>query len=218
MSTATKISASDRRHIRSHLDRAVSLDADLAKVIAEVGYPEPRKRAADFATLLQVIVSQQLSTKVAAVITARLQRLCHGQITWRKILLRSEQQLRDCGLSWRKVEYARNLAMMIRDRQLQLSDFPQMETEEVIRQLVAIRGFGRWSGEIFAMFALQRHDIYPADDLALQVAVQRYAGLSKKPGGRDTTEFAQRWSPYRTSVALLMWKYYGATTLVHCPG
>ena len=213
MSTITDIRPADRRRIRSQIDRAVFLDPELASVLSEVGYPEPRKRSADFATLLQVIVSQQLSTTVAAVISARLEKLCGGHITWRKILLRSEQQLRDCGLSWRKVEYARDLAAMIRDKELRLSDFPEMETEEVIRQLITIRGFGRWSGEIFAMFALQRHDIYPADDLALQIAVQRYNGWKDKPTGKVTAEYALRWSPYRSAVALLMWKYYGATTL-----
>lgn len=109
MSALIKITSNDRQCLRRQLKRAASSDPGLVKVIEQIGYPEPRKRHADFATLLQVIISQQLSTLAAAAINAKVTRCCGGYPTWRKILNRSDQQLRDCGLSWRKVEYAKGL-------------------------------------------------------------------------------------------------------------
>ena len=102
---------------------------------------------------------------------------------------------------------------MIRDKQLNLDQLASLRSDVAIEKLIQIRGIGRWSAQIFAMFALNHGDIFPSDDLALQVAVQRYHGLSKRPSSSKTEELAQRWSPERTAVALLMWKYYGAATL-----
>ena len=203
----------DKAKLRRHLKKAGQLDPELNQLIERIGYPEPRSRSADFATLLQVITSQQLSTKVAAVIFGRVVRLCNGNVTYRKILNRSDQQLRDCGLSARKVEYAKSLAQAVKNKSLVIESLPSMSTDEVVATLSALRGFGRWSGEIFAMFALGHQDVYPADDLALQVAIQRYKNLSERPNAKLTREFSEVWSPYRTAVSLLMWKFYGAATL-----
>ena len=207
------ITAADRARVRRECRRAAQIDPSLQQIIDRCGYPEPRQRGADFATLLQVIISQQLSTKAAAAIGRKVRRECGGKITWRRILNRSDTALRDCGLSTRKIEYAKGLARMIQRRDLVIEDLGELPPEDVIDELVKIRGFGRWSGEIFAMFAFGHRDIYPADDLALQIAVQRHLGLKEKPSGRQTAEIAARWSPHRSAVALLMWKFYGATTL-----
>ncbi len=207
------ITSEDHVKLKRELKRAVRIDPDLGQLVCRVGLPEPRKRSPDFETLLQIIVSQQLSTHVSAVISGRLKKLCGGRITWRKILNRSDEELRQCGLSWRKVEYAQNLAEIIRQKKLDLALLAHMDSEAVIRQLTEIRGFGRWSGEIFAMFALDHKDIFPADDLALQIAIQRYLELQQRPKGKQTAEIAKRWSPHRSAVALLMWKFYGSTTM-----
>jgi len=207
------ITKNDRVKLKRACNKAIEIDPQLKEVIAVCGYPEPRKRSPDFATLLQVIISQQLSTKAAAAIGAKVSRECRNAVTWRKILNRSDETLRACGLSARKVEYAKGLAEMFRTKQLNLAELQKMNTEAVIAKLVQIRGFGRWSGEIFSMFALGHPDVYPADDLALQIAVQRYLGLAEKPDGKQTAEIAMRWSPYRSAVSLMMWKFYGAATL-----
>ena len=195
------------------LDSAALLDPGLRRLVDALGYPEPRPRSPGFATLLRVIVSQQLSTTVAAVIWQRLEILCHGHVTWRKILNRSSDQLGSCGLSRQKVEYTHGLAQMIRQKTLDLEAMGRLDAESAMLELVKVRGIGRWSAEIYAMLALRHDDIFPAGDLALQVAVQRYESLSKRPGIKETAMLAHKWSPHRTSVALLMWKYYGATTL-----
>lgn len=207
-----------RRIVANELRRAAQLDPGLQRLVDALGCPAPRIRAPGFATLMSVIVSQQLSTPVAANIRARLERLCRGQITHRKILNRSDAQLRACGLSRQKAEYIRGLARLVAARRLDLDALHTMDAETVIDALTEARGIGRWSAEIYAMFALGRRDIFPAGDLALQVAVQRYACLPARPDAKRTAAFAERWSPHRSCVALLMWKYYGAATLDDAAG
>lgn len=202
-----------RRRVANDMRRAAQLDPGLQRLVDRLGCPEPRIRAPGFATLLSVIVSQQLSTQVAANIRARLEKSCRGVITHRKILNRSDAQLRACGLSRQKVEYIRGLARMVAERRLDLDALHGLDSADVIDALIEVRGIGKWSAEIYAMFALQRRDIFPAGDLALQVAVQRYARMQTRPDAKRTAAFAERWSPHRSCVALLMWKYYGATTL-----
>ncbi|MEM7196282.1 MAG: DNA-3-methyladenine glycosylase 2 family protein [Pseudomonadota bacterium] len=202
-----------RQKLRRSLQQACRLDPGLKSVIAEYGWPEPRYRNNSFETLVQVIVSQQLSTHAAAAIAARVKTSCRGNITWRKILNRSEQQLRDCGLSYRKIEYAKELAMAVKTGVIDFDELTAMTTEEVTDKLTAVRGFGVWTAEIYAMFALNHKDIYPKDDLALQVAVGRYYRLPERPTPKETAALSRKWSPHRTAVALLMWKYYGSTTL-----
>ena len=202
-----------KRQLRRELRRAALLDPGLQDLMDAIGCPEPRIRIPGFATLLRVIVSQQLSTAVAAVIWQRLERLCRAPVTHRKILNRGGDPLRQCGLSWQKVEYTLELAQRVRDKTLDLEGLGQFDAEGAIAELLKVRGIGRWSAEIYAMFALGHADIFPAGDLALQVAVQRYASLDERPDAKTTGLLAEKWSPYRTSVALLMWRYYGAATL-----
>lgn len=202
-----------KRALKQELQRAVRLDPGLQRLLDALGCPEPRIREPGIATLLRIIVSQQLSTGVAAAIWQRLEKLCRAPVTHRKILNRSDAQLRACGLSRQKVEYIVGLARMVRQKDVDIDAIGRLDAEDAIAELIKIRGIGRWSAEIYAMFALGHADIFPSGDLALQVAVQRYANLIVRPDAKTTAVMAKKWSPYQTSVALLMWKYYGATTL-----
>lgn len=213
MITGRRTTPTPRRQLARELQQAALLDPGLQRLIDALGCPEPRVREPGFATLLSIIVSQQLSTGVAAAIWRRLEKLCRGPVTHRRILGRDDAQLRQCGLSRQKVEYIRGLARMIADRDLDLDAVRGLGAEAAIAELLRVRGIGRWSAEIYAMFALGHRDIFPAGDLALQVAVQRYASLGARPNAGATAALAEKWSPHRSSVALLMWKYYGATTL-----
>lgn len=201
------------KNVRQELRRAVLLDPGLQRLIDALGCPAPRVREPGFATLLRIIVSQQLSTGVATAIWRRIEKLCRAPVTCRKILNRSGDQLRQCGLSRQKVEYAHGLARMVRQKTLDLEGLTRLDAESAVAELLKVRGVGRWSAEIYAMFALGHNDVFPAGDLALQVAVQRYASLGERPDVTKTAARAKKWSPHRTSVALLMWKYYGSTTL-----
>jgi len=195
------------------LDVAAALDPKIKSVIEEHGYPESRSRVHGFETMLRIIVSQQLSTKVAAVIWGRVEALCNNEVSAQVVLTLPEDALRECGLSWQKVGYAKGLAKRIDSGLLSPEALVDMPTDEAIKALIEIKGYGVWSAEIYAMFALGRADIFPAGDLALQIAVQRLDALAEKPSEKQTREIAKRWSPQQSAVAVLMWHYYGATTL-----
>lgn len=195
------------------LQQAMLLDPGLRRIVDKIGYPSPRVRPSGFATLLRIIVSQQLSTNVAAAIWARLEKLCRRQITCHKILKYDAGQLKQCGLSRQKVGYIHDLARMVAQKTINFKAIERLDTEQVIAELCTVRGVGQWSAEIYAMFALGHRDVFPAGDLALQVAVQRYECLSERPAAKQAEKLATKWSPHRSSVALLMWKYYGSATL-----
>ena len=202
--------------IRRQLNQAVRLDPGLKPLLNKLGYPEARSNPPGFSTLLRIIVSQQLSTGVASSIWAKLEKICRGEITRRKIINRSEAELRACGLSKQKIGYAKGLAQMVATGELDLAglaDLAQTDAARVITELTHVRGIGVWSAEIYLMFALGHPDIFPSGDLALRVAVQRYHNLPERISAQQTAELAEKWSPVRSSVAVLMWKYYGATTL-----
>ncbi len=203
----------DREALQSELDQACQLDPHLYGILDRVGYPEPRRRPPDFSTLVQIINAQQLSTRAAAAIWHRLEQACRGTVTPEKIRNRSVERLRACGLSERKVNYIRGLAEAMLSRQLVIEELSHLPDGEVISEITRIRGLGKWSAEIFAMFALDRKNIFPDGDLALRVAVQRYRKMRSRPGKDQVREIAETWSPHKTAVALLMWKYYGTTTL-----
>ena len=202
-----------RRRLRDPRRRAGSLDPEIGALVARIGYPEPRIHEPGFGTLMQIIISQQVSTRSAAAVRRRLEKSCRGTVTWRKILNRGEAGLRACGLSRQKIGYALGLADMIRRGDLDLSALHRMDTREVVGELIRVRGFGRWSCQIYAMFALGHRDVFPEDDLGLQLALQRHLGLPDRPTGRESAAIAERWSPHRSAVALLMWKYHGSATL-----
>ena len=195
------------------LDKAGERDAKLKAIIDELGYPEPRPREHGFTTMLRIIVSQQISTKVAAVIWGRIETLFAGEVNANAVSLIQEGKLKECGLSRQKVVYAKALAERIESGTLSPPSLSKMSDKDAINALTEIKGYGVWSAEIYTMFALGRADIFPAGDLALQIAIQRIEGLDEKPDEKHTREIARRWSPYQSAVALLLWKYYGSTTM-----
>ncbi len=203
----------NQRALNAQLNAVAALDPKIKGVIEDLGYPEPRSRVHGFETMLRIIVSQQLSTRVAAVIWERLETLCGNSVTARAVLILNEEVLRECGLSWQKVSYAKGLAERIESGILSPEALAEMPTDDAIKALTEIKGYGVWSAEIYVMFALGRPDIFPAGDLALQIAVQRLEALPEKPSEKQTRDIALRWSPHQSAVAVLMWHYYGATTL-----
>lgn len=195
------------------LNGACSVDPGLKPIIKLAGIPDPRTRPANFATMAKIINAQQLSTHAAAAIWSRLESECRGNVTPRKIINRDIETLKCCGLSGRKISYIQGLARSILNKEIDISNLDKLTDDELIVELTKIKGLGRWSAEIFSMFALNRKDIFPAGDLALRVAIQRYEKMLVRPSEEEVRKYATRWSPHQSAVALLMWKYYGATTL-----
>ena len=197
----------DQQTINRHLDRLASLDPDLHRGLAEVGYPPPRVRPPGFETLLSIIVSQQISTAAAAAIMDRMHKLLPSMQP-AALLELPDGALRAAGLSAPKAAYALGLARAIADCRLAPERFDHMEDTAVVEAITALQGFGVWSAEIYLMFALRREDVFPAGDLALRAALQRLRGLEGKLDEKCARELVGEWSPYRSAGSLFLWHYY----------
>jgi DNA-3-methyladenine glycosylase II len=195
------------------IDRLARVDEDVAGALARVGYPAPRQREPGFATLLRIMVAQQLSTKSAAAIWTRLEAACAPAVTAERYLALDNAAFRTIGFSRQKMAYGRSLAEAVAGGTLDLEALATVPEEEAIAAISALRGFGRWSAEIYLLFALGRADIFPADDLGLQVGMQRLKRLEARPNRKALDLLVEHWRPLRGCGAIFLWHYYGAATL-----
>ncbi|HEX6141715.1 MAG TPA: hypothetical protein VFZ01_03285 [Geminicoccaceae bacterium] len=195
------------------LDDLAARDPAVRAALGRLGYPPPRQRPPGFATLIQIMVAQQLSTRAAAAIWARLEARLGGEVTAAGLLALGEAELRAAGFSRQKITYARLAAEAIASGGLALERLREQPDAAVIEAISGLKGFGRWSAEIYLLFALGRGDAFPADDLAIQIGMQRLRGLERRPDARLTRDLAAPWRPYRGCGAILLWHLYGATTL-----
>ena len=195
------------------IDRLAAIDRDVEAAVERIGYPIPRLRPPGFATLLRIMVSQQVSTRAAAAIWGRLEKACDDAATPERFLALDEAALRAVGLSGRKITYGQGLARAIVDGALDLDRLDAMQEGDAIVELCKLKGFGRWSAEIYLLFALSRTDSWPADDLALQVGMQRLKNLEQRPDRKIMDALAESWRPLRGCGAILLWHVYGAATL-----
>jgi DNA-3-methyladenine glycosylase II len=129
-----------------------------------------------------------------------------------KLLARDYDALRACGLSRQKQSYARSLAELVTSGKIDLHALPQ-DDEEAIALLTTIKGIGRWSAEIYLLFAEGRPDVWPAGDLAVQIEVGRILGLPERPSERETRALAERWRPHRGAAAIMAWHHYNTEVL-----
>ncbi len=192
--------------LKASLDDLARREPALAAALGTSGYPEPRTSERGYLTLLRTIVGQQVSIKAAAALWNKLLEQV-GEPSPAAILAASDQQLRAAGLSRQKAAYARSLAEEVLSGRLDLNDLAEAD-EAAIAQLVAVKGIGRWSAEIYLLFAEGRPDIWPAGDLAVQIAIGRIFGLPEKPSERRVRELAEGWSPYRGAAAIFAWHHY----------
>ncbi len=193
--------------IQDALRELAGRDADIAAALREVGYPAPRNRAPGFQTLINIILGQQVSTQSAAAIRARLETAV-DPLTPEGFLAAGDDVLRGAGLSGRKVEYGRSLAEAILDGTLETGRLAELDDAQVKQAITGIRGLGPWTAEIYMLFALGRADVWPAGDLAIQVAVQKLKRMRKRPDRKRLETVARRWRPYRGVAALFLWHYY----------
>jgi DNA-3-methyladenine glycosylase II len=165
-----------------------------------------------YGALLRAIVGQQLSTKAARTIYLRVLDLFAGATpTPEQLLEASEQDLRGCGLSGRKTEYVRDLAAHVLSGELELDRLDRLGDEEVIEEIVAVRGLGRWTAEMFLLFHLQRPDVLSGGDLGIRKAVQLEYGLEEMPTPTRAVEIGERWSPHRSLASLYLWESLAAS-------
>ncbi|MGP9674636.1 MULTISPECIES: DNA-3-methyladenine glycosylase family protein [Halomonas] len=193
--------------IEQALKTLARADTDIARALPLVGAPSPRVRDKGFATFFSTIVSQQLSTEAARAIMSRVNTLL-PELHAKAVIDTEGQALRDAGLSWRKIEYAKGLAEAELAGTFSADGLEHLSDEDVIATITQLRGFGRWSAEIYLMFSLKRPDIFPADDLALRVALGRLKGLDDKPTPKQARMLTQHWAPWRSVGSLFLWHYY----------
>lgn len=195
------------------IDRLAQADPDVARALARVGYPAPRQREPGFATLLRTMVAQQLSTRSAAAIWGRVEAACASTVTAGRFLALGEEAFRTIGFSRQKMAYGRALAEAVASGGLDLEALATMPEDDAVAAISALRGFGRWSAEIYLLFALGRADVFPADDLGLQVGMQRLKRLDARPNRKAMDALAEPWRPLRGCGAIFLWHYYGNATL-----
>ena len=200
------------KEIMTALDAIAKRDRHVREAILQVGYPAPRNRPMGFETLMGIIVGQQVSTAAGNAIRGRLAEAV-APLTPEQYLATHEDALRAAGLSARKVDYGRGLAEAMCDGELCDDDLHTLDDHDVIKEITAIRGLGRWSAEIYLMFAMKRPDVWPAEDLAVAEALRRLKGLDERPDRKTSEALVEPWRPYRSFGALFLWHYYqGAPT------
>jgi DNA-3-methyladenine glycosylase II len=198
--------------LRSHLDAVAADDAVVAAAIQRCGYPEERIRPTGYRTLLRTIVGQQVSVAAAASVWNKLEAELGEEMHAHELLARDFDTLRACGLSRQKQGYARSLCELVAGGALDIENLPESD-EEAIAELTRIKGIGRWSAEIYLLFAEGRQDIWPAGDLAVQEAVGRLLELPARPSEKETRALGDRWSPYRGAMAIFTWHTYNNAAL-----
>jgi DNA-3-methyladenine glycosylase II len=160
-----------------------------------------------YGALLRAIVGQQLSTKAARTIYGRVVDLFDGTPPSPEQLLEADEaDLRAAGLSGRKVEYVRDLASHVIEGELELDRLDQLEDAEVIEEIVAVRGLGVWTAEMFLMFHLERPDVLSGGDLGIRKAIQIEYGLEQMPSPAKVEEIGEPWRPQRSLASLYLWE------------
>lgn len=160
-----------------------------------------------YGALLRAIVGQQLSTKAARTIYLRVLEIFGGETPSPEQLLdASTKDLRGAGLSGRKVEYLRDLASHVLSGELELDRLDELSDERAIEEIVAVRGLGRWTAEMFLLFHLQRPDILSGGDLGIRKAIQIEYGLEEMPSPEEAERLGERWSPHRSLASLYLWE------------
>jgi DNA-3-methyladenine glycosylase II len=208
------------RAVNAKARKALAADPTMAALIERVGEIDIATRlqrrkeeapADAYGALLRAIVGQQLSTKAARTIYRRVLDLFGGTTPSPEQLLEaSEADLRGCGLSGRKTEYVRDLARHVISGELELDRLEQLEDEQVIEEIVAVRGLGRWTAEMFLLFHLQRPDVLSGGDLGIRKAIQIEYGLEEMPTPTQTVEIGERWRPHRSLASLYLWESLAA--------
>ena len=202
------------------IDSEPALDVALARLrdrdgevvdhmLTVAGRPPLRLREPGFEGLAAIIVSQQVSTASAGAIFGRL-RAALAPFAAETLAGATDDMLRGCGLSIQKIRALRAIAVAVGDGSLPLDALAAMPAEEAVARLVAVKGIGPWTADIFLLFCLGHADAWPAGDLALQEAARLALKLDARPGTADLHRIGDRWRPYRGVAARLLWGYYRA--------
>jgi len=186
------------------LDHLRQQDVKLAKVIDDVGRIKRSIEPDPFKALISGIVSQQISTKAAQTVFGRLQDLV-GEVTPEKILAKTDDEIKSCGLSYRKVTYIKGICEAVVHGELDLDGLSGLSDEEVIAKLVTLNGIGVWSAEMLMIFSLQRPDVLSYGDLIIRKGLMKLHGLDDL-SKQDFAKYKERYSPYGSIASFYLWE------------
>jgi DNA-3-methyladenine glycosylase II len=201
-----------KESIGTAVEALASREPAFAGVVAKFGVPEPRRSERGAQTLLRTIVGQQVSVAAARAMWSKLEAAFGSPPDLNLLLAASDEELRAAGMSRQKSGYIRSLAELVISGELDLDSLPE-DNEEAIALLTKIKGIGRWSAEIYLLFAEGRPDVFPAGDLAVMIELGRLLGLPDKPSEKQLRELAEAWRPYRGAAAVLAWHSYNSSVL-----
>lgn len=182
-------------------------DRDLALIVEKFGIPPQWKREPGFATLVQIILEQQVSLSSAKATYKKLVAAL-TDLTPESFLTLDDVQLKAIGFSRQKIRYGRELARAIIDGQLDLNGLEELDDITVRKELTKIKGIGDWTADMYLMMALQRQDIFPSKDLAVAVAIKEIKNLAERPKPSQLEAIAKIWQPYRAIATKILWHYY----------
>ena len=197
----------DRQSLAEACEKLAATDADLAFIFQTYGTPPLWAREAGFATLVHIILEQQVSLASAASAFNKLQEKL-GEITPANLRRLSDEELKACYFSRQKTVYARELARAVLDGSLNLETLEKLPDREAKAELKKIKGIGEWTADIYLLMALLRADVMPKGDLALHVAYKKLKNLDAAPHSDEFQRIAQRWQPLRAAAARLLWHFY----------
>jgi DNA-3-methyladenine glycosylase II len=201
-----------KQSIRRDVEELARREPAFARVIEQHGLPEPRTSNRGAETLLRTIVGQQVSVAAARSMWAKLEAGFGSPPDLNLLLAASDEDLRAAGMSRQKSGYIRSLAELVLSGELDLHSLPA-DDEEAIALLTKIKGIGRWSAEIYLLFAEGRGDVFPAGDLAVLIEIGRLMGHAERPSEKQLRELAEAWRPYRGAAAVLAWHSYNSSVL-----
>jgi len=203
---------STAKSIRISVEALAAREPAFAGVVDKLGIPEPRTSKRGAETLLRTIVGQQVSVAAARSMWAKLEAAFGSPPDLNRLLVASDEKLRAAGMSRQKSGYIRSLAQLVLSGELDLGNLPE-EDEQAVELLTKIKGIGRWSAEIYLLFAEGRADVFPAGDLAVMIELGRLLGLPEKPSEKHLRELAEAWRPYRGAAAVLAWHSYNSDVI-----
>ena len=192
--------------LKASLDALAAIEPAFSRAGAEIGDPPPRIRARGFETLLRAIVGQQVSVKAANAIWDKVEVATGGAGDPAKVAAASDEALRGAGLSRQKIAYAKSLADEVLSGRLDFAHLPA-DDEEAIAALTRAHGIGRWTAEIYLLFAEGRGDVFPAGDLAVRQEIGRLLGHEKPPSEKEVRALAEAWRPHRGAAAIFAWHH-----------
>ena len=201
-----------REDLNAGIDAVAAMEPRVADALARCGYPEPRIRPTGYMTMLRTIVGQQVSVAAAASMWSKLEAELGEGFAPADLLARDFDTLRACGLSRQKQGYARSLCQLVEDGAVDFQDLPE-DDEDAIAELTLIKGVGRWSAEIYLLFAEGRPNIWPAGDLAVQAGCGRMLEWENRPSEKETRALAEPWRPNRGAMAIFTWHVYANPAL-----